>query len=267
MSLAKKLILISLLPIFLLTLFFTQKVKTLKSSPAAPKIIVVNQKTKVKYPVDYAIVLLGDSMTEALGNSDELRADIKSYYPGKTLDVLNYGFGSTNILSVQDRLEKTTFYHRDFRPITEIEYDLILVESFANNPLSEFPLEEGLKKQTEALEKMVKTLRESNQHGVIAFVATIAPSVDRYGEGQVDLAPDVRAKWANERIAYFKNHVDFAKSHNIPLIDIFDKSLNSEGKVNIELLNKADHIHPSPNGVIFISQELADAIFTQKLLK
>ncbi len=231
-----------------------------------PQNIQVGEKTKVKYPEDYTIVLVGDSMTEKLGNSDELRGYLHKYYPNKTFEVLNYGFGSTNILSVPDRLVSETFHGRTFRPILDIDFNLILVESFGHNPLSEFPLEEGLKKQTEALDKIVESIKNSNPKGKIVFVTTISPNKKRYGEGQVDLTPEKRLEWANERIAYIKNHMEYAKSHNIPLINIFDKSLNPDGDGNIDYINSIDFIHPSPSGVYLISEEIAKFIFENKIL-
>ena len=112
---------------------------------------------KVKYPQDYTIVMVGDSMTETLGNSDELKKFLADYYPGKTFEVLNYGFGATNILSVMDRLTKETEHGRKFRPILDIDYDLILIESFGQNPLSEHKPDEGLRIQREELKKIVGT--------------------------------------------------------------------------------------------------------------
>lgn len=264
-------IILLVLTLFLLLLlgglFFKHLSPAKNITPAAtPKMEGSKGKEQVKYPVDYTIVLLGDSMTEALGNTDELTADLKRDYPGKTFQTLNYGFGSTNILSVQDRLEKTTFYGRDFRPITDIDFDVILFESFGNNPLSQFPLDEGLKKQTEALDKAVQTIKSKNPRAKIVFVATIAPSRRDYGLGQVNLSDDVRAKWADERIAYMKNHMDYAKSHNIPLIDIFSASLDKNGEANLDYLSKADYIHPSPTGVVFISKQIADFLYKQKIL-
>lgn len=254
-----------------LTIFLTQRFqeKEKYNTPAIaekPTEIKVGSKIKVKYPQDYTIVLVGDSMTERMGNSDELRADLKKYYPGKTFEVLNYGFGSTNILSVQDRLEKDTFYGRTFRPILDINFDLILIESFGNNPLSQFPLDLGLKKQTEALDKIVQAISISNTQSKIAFVAIIAPNKWFYGKGQVDLSAEKRAEWVKERVAYINNHMEYAKTHNIPLIDIYTKSLNSSGDGNIEYLNKDDYIHPSPNGIYLISDEIANYIFENHLL-
>jgi len=54
---------------------------------------------QIKTPSKVAptIVFIGDSMTEYLGNFDELRKYLKHYYPDKKFLLLNYGFSSTNI--------------------------------------------------------------------------------------------------------------------------------------------------------------------------
>ncbi|MFH0936781.1 MAG: GDSL-type esterase/lipase family protein [Candidatus Daviesbacteria bacterium] len=280
MHFGKKLLLILIPSIFLLGLFIFIKVTLIKdteikifgitisnkSTPKLPKEIQQNGRTKVKYSEDFTIVLLGDSMTERLGNSDELRAYLKNYYPKKTFEVLNYGFGSTNILSVQERLEKETMYGRKFRPILDIAFDLILIESFGNNPLSDFPLEEGLKKQNEALDKIVNFIRTVNPNAKIVFVATVAPNKRRYGEGVVRLDLEQKRIWVEERVAYIKNHIEYAKTHDISLVNIFEKSLNSEGDGKLDFLDEHDYIHPSPNGIYFISQEIANFIFENKIL-
>lgn len=231
-----------------------------------PKEIDTLGKTKIKYPQDYTFVLLGDSMTEALGNSDELKSYLKEYYPRKSFEVLNYGFGSTNILSAQERLEKETFYGRTFRPILNIAFDVILIESFGHNPLSQFPLDEGLKKQIEALDKIVSLIKIENPKSKIIFVATIAPNKYKYAEGVVTLSAEQKEIWVNERIAYIKNHINYAKEHQIPLINIFEKSLDNNGDGNLKYVNNTGFIHPSPEGIYFISEQIAKEIFANKLL-
>lgn len=235
-------------------------------SSEKPKEINSQGRTVIKYPTDYTIVLLGDSMTEKLGNADELRAYLNKYYPDKTFEVLNYGYGSTNILSVQERLEKTTFHSRDFRPILDIAFDLILIESFGHNPLSEYPLEEGLKKQTAALDQAVKAVTKLNPKAKIAFVATLAPNKEKYGEGQVDLSLEKRAQWALERNAYIENHIKYATDHDIPLINIYKESMSGASGGNLDYFDKKDYIHPSPDGVYFISKEIAKYIFESRIL-
>lgn len=215
---------------------------------------------------DYKIVFLGDSMFEILGNFDELKGYLKNYYPDKKFLLLNYGYGSTNILSAQERLDKETFHiDRKYQAINEIDFTLILIESFGHNPLSEYSLEEGLKKQEEALDKFVATITQKHPKSSILFVATIAPNSKRYGEGMVNLLPEQRKKWADERSAYIKNHIEYAKTRGIPLVNIYEKSLK-EGDGNIDYIDTTDFIHPSPGGVYLISETIAKFIFENKLL-
>lgn len=257
--------------------------KPASTPPLAPKSHSTPQGEKIKYPQDFTIVLVGDSMTEGLGNSDELRKYLKDYYPDKSFEVLNYGFGSTNILSIPERLEKTTFYTRDFRPITDIDFDLIIIESMGHNPLSHLPLEEGLKKQAEALDKIVSILKTKNPNAKIVFLVTIAPSKVLYGTGTVELSKEKRLEWANERIAYIKNHIEYSSKNNIPLINVYKRSLKAppkdelsgsayeksliEGDLNIDLVNDKDYIHLSPTGIVFVSKIIAEEINNQKLLE
>ncbi len=122
-----------------------------------------------------------------------------------------------------------------------------------------------MKIQTQTLDKIVSLIKNSNPRAVIVFVATIAPNSKKYGEGQVELSPEKRAEWAAERTAYIKNHIAYAQSHNIPLVNVYQKSLlNGDG--NLEYLDKANYIHPSPSGVYFISHEIADFIYQNKIL-
>ncbi len=234
--------------------------------PPAPREVARYSRKVLEYSQDYTIVLVGDSMTEKLGNADELKDDLATYYPNKSFEVLNNGFGSTNILSVPDRLIHHTQHIRDYRPIIDSDFDLIIIESFGHNPLSELPLDQGLQKANEALDTIVAILKITNPRAKIAFAATLSPNKEYYAKGKVDLSPQQRQKWASEREAYIENHIQYAKEHNIPIIDIYHKSQdkNSDGK--LAYIDTADYIHPSPNGIRFISQIMADAIYEQHLL-
>lgn len=219
----------------------------------------------VKYPQDYTIVLVGDSMTEALGNSDELKGYLNQYYPDKTFEVLNYGYGSTNILTLPERFTQTTSHGRDFRPIDLIDFDLILIESMGYNPLSHLPLTEGLQTQNSTLDQLIKLITEHHPQATIAFLATIAPNYHIYAQGVADLSESQRKQWVEERNTYIQNHIDYAKSHNIPVIDVFNASKGWDGQGRTIFIRDEDHIHPSPTGILFISREIADFIFRKKL--
>lgn len=225
-------------------------------------------------PADaYTIIMVGDSMTQLLGeDSNALRNHLKEHYPKKVFGIFNYAAGSTSILSVDDKLNKPTIsiYSKDYPPILEREFDLILIESFGNNPLSQYPIEQGLKKQTETLDKIVYQLRTTHPKSVIAFLSTVAPLKEHYAEGTVDLSPEKRTEWANERIAYIQNHINYAQDHGIYIINAYEKSLKTDDKgnkqANPDFINNSDHIHPSPAGIDFISKTISDFIFDNKIL-
>lgn len=230
---------------------------------------VSSESGKVKYPEDYTIVLLGDSMTETLGNADELKGYLNEYFPDKTFEVLNYGYGSTSILSAKERLTKTTSHAgRDFRPILDIDFDYLIIESFGHNPLSEYPLEEGLKKQTEALDDIYSLVATTSGKEKLIFMSTIGTDKETYAKNtQPDLFPEVRKQWALERDRYLQNHLSQAKFYGIPGIDIFNPSLDKEGNVKSFLIRSDDNIHPSPTGVLFISKKIADFLVQNNLVR
>ncbi len=202
-------------------------------------------------------------MTQALSAGETIMPTLRKYYPDKEIHILNYGIGSTSILTLPDRFTKGAIRGNEtLLPILDKDFDLILIESFGNNPLSNFTLEEGLKKQNETLDETVKLIKEKKPQAVIVFVATIAPNRDRYAEGIVNLTTDERRKWADERIAYIKNHIKYAQDHKILLIDLFNKSLDKYA----DYINDSDFIHPSNNGLIFIGEEIAEFIFNNRIL-
>lgn len=223
----------------------------------------------------YSIVMVGDSMTEALGpyggKLDEFINTLYQSTPGHQRIVIdNYAKGSTNILGLYDAMTKKTINGDSvvLAPLLSRPFDLILIESFGYNPLSQLGIPEGLKKQTQTLDMLMKLLTKTHPNSAIFFVSTIAPNKETYGQ---DEAPGEtiaqRQAQANERIEYIKNHIAYAKSHNIPLIDIFDKSLTPTGDGDLSFINPNDHIHPSFKGVDFISQEIANFIYENKTLQ
>jgi len=222
---------------------------------------------KIATASSYTLIFVGDSMTEALGeNFDFLRLDLAKYYPKKVFGLFNYGFGSTNILSIQDRLDNsTTYLGKNFPAILDRYFDIILIESSGTNPLSEFPLAIGLQKQTTALDIMVAKIADTHPNSLIIFVATIAPS-RLYGKGVVNLSPAMRIQWANERRAYIENHISYAKRHNIPLINIYEKTLDKNGLTINKYINTGNYIHPSVKGVTLISQTIADCLYQNNIL-
>lgn len=207
------------------------------------------------------IVLLGDSMTERLGNSEILARYLSVYYPDRRFLLLNYGYGSTNILSAQERFDRTTYHGREFQPIKNIDFDCIVIESFGNNPLSGYPLKVAESLQYSALDKLVSSIRATHPNAKIIFLATIAPNRENYAKPEVGLSPSERQSWVDERSLFIRSHIAYARAHNIPVIDVYDRSTNFFGDGDNDYIASKDQIHPSPKGIFLISEELATGLY------
>ena len=204
----------------------------------------------------YRIILVGDSIVNSLGiNANLLREGLIKYYPDSEFVTYNYGYPSTNVLSLYQRLTDS---------ILTQQFELIIIESFGNNPLSQFPLVEGLQKQNEELEKSVRAILLEKPNAALAFLTPIALDPINYAKGSRDLSPEIRKQWVEERLAYINNHKRFAEEKGIPIIDVFKASLKPNGEVDRSYISN-DFIHPSKKGVELISQTIADYIFTKKI--
>lgn len=221
----------------------------------------------IKAKPAYVSVLAGDSMTEALGpNAEPLRQKLLAHYPEKEFVNLNYGFGGQNILTLERRLtETTTFQGNTFPPLLEQKFDLIIIESFAYNPLSHLPLKEGLEKQTEALDQAVRQIIKTHPQSALVFLTTIAPNKKMFAQGVYELSAEERAQWAEERIAYLENHIQYAQAHQIPLINVYQKSLAPDGDGDLKYINPDNYLHPSHEGIELISSSIANFIFENKI--
>jgi len=215
----------------------------------------------------YLTLIVGDSMVDTLGtNIEPLRLKLIDYYPNNEFVNYNYGFGSTNIESLQQRLnEQTKYLDKTFVPILEVDFDLIIIGSFAYNPLSRLPLTEGLQKHRAILNETIPQIIKAHPSSVIAFLAPIAPSNTYFAKGVVDLTQEERQRWVKERVAYINNHIQYAKENTIPLINVYEKSLTTDGDGDLKYINPDDFIHPSKEGVDLTTQAIANFIFDNKI--
>lgn len=226
---------------------------------------------KIEKKSNYAVFMIGDSMTLALGpHGGKFSEFINELYKkdNSFVSIDNYAQGSSNILSVGDQLtKKTTYWDSTFEPLLSRKFDLILVESFGYNPLSSLGLEEGIKRQNVALSELMTKLISTHPTSAVVFVATIAPNKENYAKKVLlNLSTEDRKKQAIERIAYIENHINYAKAHNIPVVNIYEKSQNSQHDGVLKYINPDDYIHPSFEGVDFIGHELANFIYESQIL-
>lgn len=225
------------------------------------------QRPTIPNKASYITFLVGDSMVKALGkNANQLRLDLIKYYPGHEFVNYNYGFGATDILSLPKRVnEQTVDDGENYPPILKEYFDLIIIESFAYNSLSDLSIQEGLQKQTETLDNVIKQIIKAHPNSVVAIMVTIAPSKEHFAQGVYDLKSEERQRWAEERISYIDNAINFARERNLPLINVYEKSLMENGKANLKYINPSDFIHPSDEGLRLISQTIADYIYENKI--
>ncbi len=264
-------LLISIIAIVLISLKSpdsnNQQISRLITFIPSPTPIAHYSQPTIKQSDSYTIVFVGDSMIDSLGeNLDYLRQDLEDYYPSTVFGLFNYGYGSTNILTLNERLNSETTYRGNTNEaILDRFLDIIVIGSFGHNPLSGMMLEEGLKAQTEVLDDIVLQLVTEKPGTLIVFLAEFAPSEDNYARGVVDLTPQQRSIWVNERKAYIENHIEYANEHSIPLINVYEESL-VEGDVDLDYINKDDYIHPSSTGLIFMSEMIADFLYNNDIL-
>jgi hypothetical protein len=62
----------------------------------------------------------------------------------------------------------------------DIDFDFLIVESFGHNPLSEYPLDEGLKKQTEVLDDIFSLVASESGKEKLIFLSTIGTDKNNY---------------------------------------------------------------------------------------
>lgn len=264
------LILILILIIGGINFLYSYKSKVLTIN-MLPPIVSTPYQFPYKNPIipksqSYRIIIVGDSIVNSLGlNANVLREDLIKYYPDNEFVTYNYGYPSTNVLSLYQRLTQTTNDGaKDNQAILTQQFELIVIESFGNNPLSQFALTDGLQKQNEELERSVNVILTQKSNAALAFLTPIALDPINYARGSQELSAEVRKQWVVERIAYIDNHRKFSQEKGIPVIDVYNASLKLDGTVDKSYISD-DFIHPSNKGIELISQTIADYIFNHKI--
>lgn len=215
----------------------------------------------------YRIMLAGDSIIGSLGpNAQLLRQHLIEYYPNHEFVNYNYGFGATSIETLPNRLiNETTYKGQTYPAILSQGFDLIIVESFAYNPLSQLSAGDGIAKHISFLNDSIRKIIKTKPDAVVAILAPIAPSKSHFAQGVYDLSAEQRTSWAEERISYIESVINYAQEKQIPLINVYQKSLTPQGDGDLKYISKDDYIHPSPEGVDLISKSIAEFIYTNSI--
>ncbi|HVZ67342.1 MAG TPA: GDSL-type esterase/lipase family protein [Patescibacteria group bacterium] len=245
-------------------------VKPLKitSSTNSNSEFTIYKSPKLAKAKKYNIYLIGDSMTHAFGPRGGIFSElINKAYPGTFFEVSNYAHANESILLLPDNLKTPVQADKDLllKPILEGNPDLIIIESFGYNPLSQFGLKGGIEKQNEYLTEIMTTLTNRFPNTAIMFFTAIAPDKKTYGMNITHATEAERWAQAEERIDYITNHRDYAIEHRIPLIDAYQASLDSDGDGDTKYINPDDNIHPSEEGLALMARVMVKTIQEDKI--
>jgi len=212
------------------------------------------------------IAVLGDSMTNALGNNiPSLEMALKKYYPGYQFRILNYGAESSNIENGFYRLTNDfELLGKKYASIISQEPDIIIIESFAYNNFGN--TQSGIDRHWTNLSAITATIAQDSPTTKIVIAATISPNSNVFADDSLDkLTVGEKIERSNTVKLYLQNAINFAKTQNYPLADTFSPSMkNGEGIK--EFISESDHIRPSALGIQLFCETLAKTIFDYRLI-
>lgn len=202
------------------------------------------------------IALFGDSMVDTMETSAPyLHKELVKIYPNIKFDILNYGIGAQSVTKGLSRLnENLNYKDRQYLPILNSGADIFIVESFAYNPMDDIGEYENNMRLL--LEKFIATGKP------IYFLATIAPLKTNFGKGPGGVNWDNDSAWthATKINSYLEKGLSIAKSYNLPIIDCYHSSIQSNGEGMSSYVNKHDGIHPSQSGHQYIASQISQSI-------
>jgi len=229
------------------------------SSNSSNSSIIENVSSK-----EVIIAIYGDSMVDTMGTAlPYLETALGQYYPQVNFAFLNYGIGAQSIEQGKEGFNQAYSYKdRNYPAPASSGADIIIIESFAYNPMGE----DGLDKQWLALSQIVDQARASGAE--VMLLATIAPTKSQFGQGPggIDWPPQYAGEHAGLIGRYLENAVSLGRSLNLPVIDAYHASLLANGEGNLNYISSHDHIHPSVAGHQFVANLVAQKIVQLNLI-
>ncbi|OGK18379.1 hypothetical protein A3G67_03760 [Candidatus Roizmanbacteria bacterium RIFCSPLOWO2_12_FULL_40_12] len=243
---------------------------------AAPEVLGVNEANPPPAPQEntptptptkklsksyYTVTVFGDSMVDTMGERMEyLEGALKKKYPDTTFFLYNYGIGSQNVEDGLARYNNDFKYQdRNFPAISKIQADVIIIGSFAYNPFSPHSRDRHWLGLTRLVQEAVK-----RKDAEVYMLAETAPLRRQFGKGPggVNWDTDTSYKHSGYIVEQLENVIGLAKSLNVPLIDVYHKSLANEslGEGKREFVNSHDGIHPSVEGHKFMAEYIANSL-------
>ena len=206
----------------------------------------------------YVIAAFGDSMVDTMGeNLDYLHRSMKNKYPSTEFKLYNYGIGSQNVVEANKRFSDSfTYQTRNYPPIEQIKADIIIISSFAYNPL--YPYDKNA--YLSALKEVISKAKNSST--AVYLLAEIAPLKDGFGKGAGGVNWDEQK--TKEHVGYILQNLDatvsLASQTKTPLINAYKQSQVDGQYGNKTYVGNHDGIHPSIEGEVFMADVIASVL-------
>ena len=209
----------------------------------------------------YTIALYGDSMIDTMGEKLEFLAEaLENKYPKTSFQLYNYGIGGENVKRGLDRFSQPfAFKTRQYKAITELHPDVIILGSFAYNPFDPHDVNRYWLTLTE-LVKQAKAISPQ-----VYLLAEIAPLGYEFGKGKngINWPQELAQAQALRIIEQLDSATALAKSLGVALIDAYHPSQQNGRFGEAYLINPDDGIHPSREGHLFIGDKIVETILLE----
>lgn len=208
---------------------------------------------------EYLIAFLGDSMIETMGGGlPYVYKKLKDKYPKTDFVLYNYGIGAENMVEAISRFGLPYEYKdRKFEPITERKPDIIVLGSYAYNPLTPFDKNESWLLLAELINKAKATGAD------VYLLAEQAPIREGFatGVGGVNWPPEISDPHVEKIVQGLKNAVGLAPTMEVGLINVFEASkIEGSEYGNPEYVATHDGIHYSEEGQEFSAEAIVEAL-------
>jgi len=199
-------------------------------------------------------------MVDTMGENLEYLANaLKSKYPQTHFNLYNYGIGSQNIVGGLARFNNAFSYQtRNYPPLPQIRPDILIVGSFAYNPL-EPP---DVNRYYSTLSQLVQAAKSvSSQVYMLAETAPLRKDFGK-GPGGVNWSDDTSYSHSADIIQLMESDIALSKTLNVPLINAFYPSISNASTKEGTRSYVATHdgIHPSVLGHQFIANIIVNTI-------
>lgn len=197
-------------------------------------------------------------MVDTMGeNLDYLDKSMMARYPTTRFKFFNYGIGSQNVVEANKRFSDPFIYKtRNFLPLDQIKADIIIISSFAYNPLSPYDKNAYLKALGDLINKA------KNTGAQVYLLAEIAPVKVGFGKGGggVNWDEDKTRKQVGYILQNLEEAVNLAYQTKTPLINVYKQS-RVDGKYGNKIyVGTHDGIHPSIEGELFMADIIAETL-------